>query len=201
MDSKNLFPHNHFVNSDLRQKLTHQNPLLIWLTGLSGSGKSTIANELEKKLYSNNFLSYLLDGDNIRVGLNNDLGFSDTDRKENIRRIAEVSKLMIDAGIIVITAFISPFEEERTFAKNLVKKENYFLVHVECSIEKCEARDVKGLYKKVRKGEIINFTGIDSPYEIPTKANLIVNTEKESVKESVNKIFNAVLKKIKINEL
>ncbi len=201
MDSKNLFPHNHFVNSDLRQKLTHQNPLLIWLTGLSGSGKSTIANELEKKLYSNNFLSYLLDGDNIRVGLNNDLGFSDTDRKENIRRIAEVSKLMIDAGIIVITAFISPFEEERTFAKNLVKKENYFLVHVECSIEKCEARDVKGLYKKVRKGEIINFTGIDSPYEIPTKANLIVNTEKESVKESVNKIFNAILKKIKINEL
>lgn len=201
MDSKNLFPHNHFVNSDLRQKLTHQNPLLIWLTGLSGSGKSTIANELEKKLYSNNFLSYLLDGDNIRVGLNNDLGFSDTDRKENIRRIAEVSKLMIDAGIIVITAFISPFEEERTFAKNLVKKENYFLVHVECSIEKCEARDVKGLYKKVRKGEIINFTGIDSPYEVPTKANLIVNTERESVKESVNKIFNAVLKKIKINEL
>ncbi len=201
MDSKNLFPHNHFVNSDLRQKLTHQNSLLIWLTGLSGSGKSTIANELEKKLYSNNFLSYLLDGDNIRVGLNNDLGFSDTDRKENIRRIAEVSKLMIDAGIIVITAFISPFEEERSFAKNLVKKENYFLVHIECSIEKCEARDVKGLYKKVRKGEIINFTGIDSPYEIPTKANLIVNTERESVKESVNKIFNAILKKIKINEL
>jgi len=201
MDSKNLFPHNHFVNSDLRQKLTHQNSLLIWLTGLSGSGKSTIANELEKKLYSNNFLSYLLDGDNIRVGLNNDLGFSDTDRKENIRRIAEVSKLMIDAGIIVITAFISPFEEERSFAKNLVKKENYFLVHIECSIEKCEARDVKGLYKKVRKGEIINFTGIDSPYEIPTKANLIVNTERESVNESVNKIFNAILKKIKINEL
>jgi len=201
MVSKNLFPHNHFVNSELRQKLTHQNPLLIWLTGLSGSGKSTIANELEKKLYFNNFLSYLLDGDNIRVGLNNDLGFSDKDRKENIRRIAEVSKLMIDAGVIVITAFISPFEEERSFAKNLVKKENYFLVHIECSIEKCEERDVKGLYKKVRKGEIINFTGIDSPYELPTKANLIVNTENESVKESVNKIFNAILKKIKLDEL
>jgi len=201
MDSKNLFPHNHFVNSELRQKLTHQNPLLIWLTGLSGSGKSTIANELEKKLYFNNFLSYLLDGDNIRVGLNNDLGFSDKDRKENIRRIAEVSKLMIDAGVIVITAFISPFEEERSFAKNLVKKENYFLVHIECSIEKCEERDVKGLYKKVRKGEIINFTGIDSPYELPTKANLIVNTENESVKESVNKIFNAIVKKIKLDEL
>ena len=155
-NSKNLFPHNHFVNSELRQKLTKQKPLLIWLSGLSGSGKSTIANGLEKKLYENGFLSYLLDGDNIRVGLNNYLGFSDEDRKENIRRIAEVSKLMIDAGVIVITAFISPFKEERDFAKKLVKEENYFLVHVDCSIEKCEERDVKGLYKKARKGEI-NF--------------------------------------------
>ena len=197
-NSKNLFPHNHFVNSVLRQKLIKQKPLLIWLSGLSGSGKSTIANVLEKKLYENGFLSYLLDGDNIRVGLNNDLGFSDEDRKENIRRIAEVSKLMIDAGVIVITAFISPFEEERDFAKKLVKKENYFLVHVDCSIEKCEERDVKGLYKKVRKGEIKNFTGIDSPYEEPKNPNLKINTENETVDESVEKIFSVILEKIKV---
>ena len=163
---------------------------------MSGSGKSTIANDLEKKLYENGYLSYLLDGDNIRIGLNKDLGFSDDDRKENIRRISEVSRLMLDAGLIVITAFISPFEEERELAKSLVKEENYFLVHVNCSVEKCEERDVKGLYKKARAGEIKNFTGIDSPYEIPNKPNLIVDTEKESVSESVDKIFSAISNKI-----
>ena len=194
--SKNLFPHNHYVNSTLRKKLIKQQPLLIWLSGLSGSGKSTIANELEKKLYENGYLSYLLDGDNIRVGLNNDLGFTDEGRKENIRRIAEVSRLMIDAGLIVITAFISPFDEERELAKSLVLENNYFLVHVNCSVVKCEERDVKGLYKKARNGEIKNFTGIDSPYEIPKNPNLIVNTEKESVNESVDKIFIAIKNKI-----
>ena len=195
--SKNLFPHDHYVNAERRKKLINQTPILIWLSGLSGSGKSTIANELEKKLYENGFLSYLLDGDNIIVGLNKDLGFSDDDRKENIRRISEVSRLMLDAWLIVITAFISPFEEERELAKSLVKEENYFLVHVNCSVEKCEERDVKGLYKKARAGEIKNFTGIDSPYEIPDNPNLIVDTEKESVSESVNKIFTAITDKIK----
>jgi adenylylsulfate kinase len=194
--SKNLFPHNHYVNSTLRKKLIKQQPLLIWLSGLSGSGKSTIANELEKKLYENGYLSYLLDGDNIRVGLNNDLGFTDEGRKENIRRIAEVSRLMIDAGLIVITAFISPFDKERELAKSLVLENNYFLVHVNCSVVKCEERDVKGLYKKARNGEIKNFTGIDSPYEIPKNPNLIVNTEKESINESVDKIFIAIKNKI-----
>ena len=193
---KNLFPHKHFVSAELRKKLTNQKPILIWLTGISGSGKSTIANELEKKLYENNFLSYLLDGDNIRIGLNKDLGFTDDDRKENIRRISEVSRLMLDAGLIVITAFISPFKEERQLAKSLVLEENYFLVHVDCSVEKCEERDVKGLYKKARAGEIKNFTGIDSPYEVPENPNLTVNTEKESVNESVEKIFNAIKGKI-----
>tara|TARA_B100000214_G_C23814332_1_gene556494 strand:+ start:132 stop:728 length:597 start_codon:yes stop_codon:yes gene_type:complete len=193
---KNLFPHKHFVSAELRKKLTNQKPILIWLSGISGSGKSTIANELEKKLYENNFLSYLLDGDNIRIGLNKDLGFTDDDRKENIRRISEVSRLMLDAGLIVITAFISPFKEERQLAKSLVLEENYFLVHVDCSVEKCEERDVKGLYKKARAGEIKNFTGIDSPYEVPENPNLTVNTEKESVNESVEKIFNAIKGKI-----
>ena len=193
---KNLFPHKHFVSAELRKKLINQKPILIWLSGIAGSGKSTIANELEKKLYENNFLSYLLDGDNIRIGLNKDLGFTDDDRKENIRRISEVSRLMLDAGLIVITAFISPFKEERQLAKNLVLEENYFLVHVDCSVEKCEERDVKGLYKKARAGEIKNFTGIDSPYEVPENPNLIVNTEKESVDESVKKIFNAIKGKI-----
>jgi len=195
--SKNLFPHNHYVNSTLRKKLIKQQPLLIWLSGLSGSGKSTIANELEKKLYENGCLSYLLDGDNIRVGLNNDLGFTDEGRKENIRRIAEVSRLMIDAGLIVITAFISPFDKERKLAKSLVLENNYFLVHVNCSVAKCEERDVKGLYKKARNGEIKNFTGIDSPYEIPKDPNLIVDTEKENINESVDKIFIAIKNKIK----
>ena len=193
---KNLFPHKHFVSAELRKKLINQKPILIWLSGISGSGKSTIANELEKKLYENNFLSYLLDGDNIRIGLNKDLGFTDDDRKENIRRISEVSRLMLEAGLIVITAFISPFKEERQLAKSLVLEENYFLVHVDCSVEKCEERDVKGLYKKARAGEIKNFTGIDSPYEVPENPNLIVNTEKESVDESVKKIFNAIKGKI-----
>ena len=129
--------------------------------------------------------------------MNKDLGFTDDDRKENIRRISEVSRLMLDAGLIVITAFISPFEEERELAKSLVKEENYFLVHVNCSVEKCEERDVKGLYKKARAGEIKNFTGIDSPYEIPNDPNLIVDTENETVKESVDKIFLAIADKIK----
>ena len=139
----------------------------------------------------------MLDGDNIRIGLNKDLGFSDNDRKENIRRISEVSRLMLDAGLIVITAFISPFEEERELAKSLVKEENYFLVHVDCSVEKCEERDVKGLYKKERAGEIKKFTGIDSPYEIPKNPNLIVDTEKESISESVDKIYTAITSQIK----
>ena len=169
--SKNLFPHNHYVNSTQRKKLIKQQPLLIWLSGLSGSGKSTIANKLEKKLYENGCLSYLLDGDNIRVGLNNDLGFTDEGRKENIRRIAEVSRLMIDAGLIVITAFISPFDKERKLAKSLVLENNYFLVHVNCSVAKCD--------------------------EIPKDPNLIVDTEKENINESVDKIFIAIKNNIK----
>ena len=192
--SKNLFPHKHFVDANLRRKLTKQKPILIWLSGLSGSGKSTIANELEKKLYENKYLSYLLDGDNIRVGLNKDLGFSDNDRKENIRRISEVSRLMIDAGLIVITAFISPFEEERKLASNLVKAENFYLVHVECSVEKCEERDVKGLYKKARSGKLKNFTGIDSDYETPISPEIKLQTLSKNPEELADEILNYMKK-------
>ena len=192
--SKNLFPHKHFVDANLRRKLTKQKPILIWLSGLSGSGKSTIANELEKKLYENKYLSYLLDGDNIRVGLNKDLGFSDNDRKENIRRISEVSRLMIDAGLIVITAFISPFEEERKLASTLVKAENFYLVHVECSVEKCEERDVKGLYKKARSGKLKNFTGIDSDYETPVSPEIKLQTLSKNPEELADEILNYMKK-------
>ena len=192
--SKNLFPHKHFVDANLRRKLTKQKPILIWLSGLSGSGKSTIANELEKKLYENKYLSYLLDGDNIRVGLNKDLGFSDNDRKENIRRISEVSRLMIDAGLIVITAFISPFEEERKLASTLVKAKNFYLVHVECSVEKCEERDVKGLYKKARSGKLKNFTGIDSDYETPISPEIKLQTLSKNPEELADEILNYMKK-------
>ena len=192
--SKNLFPHKHFVDANLRRKLTKQKPILIWLSGLSGSGKSTIANELEKKLYKNKYLSYLLDGDNIRVGLNKDLGFSDNDRKENIRRISEVSRLMIDAGLIVITAFISPFEEERKLASTLVKAKNFYLVHVECSVEKCEERDVKGLYKKARSGKLKNFTGIDSDYETPISPEIKLQTLSKNPEELADEILNYMKK-------
>ena len=195
--STNLHHHEHKVSTELKSKRYGHKPAVVWLTGLSGSGKSTIANLLEVKLFDLGYKTYILDGDNVRLGLNNDLGFSPEDRKENIRRIAEVSRLMIDAGLIVITAFISPFDEERKLAKSLVLENNYFLVHVNCSVAKCEERDVKGLYKKARNGEIKNFTGIDSPYEIPKNPNLIVDTEKENINESVDKIFIAIKNKIK----
>ena len=198
MDYKeNIIPHDHQIKQADRINKNGFQPKLIWFTGLSGSGKSTLAGAFETYLFNQNFHTYILDGDNVRSGLNQDLDFSDVSRKENIRRIAEVSRLMIDAGLIVITAFISPFDEERELAKSLVLENNYFLVHVNCSVAKCEERDVKGLYKKARNGEIKNFTGIDSPYEIPKNPNLIVDTEKESINESVDKIFIAIKNKIK----
>ena len=186
-NSKNLFPHNHFVNSELRQKLTKQKPLLIWLSGLSGSGKSTIANGLEKKLYENGFLSYLLDGDNIRVGLNNDLGFSDEDRKENIRRISEVAKLFADSGKVVMTAFISPYSDDRNEARKLIDND-FIEIFVNTSLDECIKRDPKGLYKKALNGEIKGFTGIDAPYEEPQ--NPEIEIKRMTVEESVNFIIN-----------
>lgn len=178
--SKNLYPNKGLVKRQSRP--------VIWLTGLSGSGKSTIANELELVLDERGVKSYVLDGDNIRTGLNSDLGFSDDDRKENMRRISEVAKLFSNSGVIAITAFISPFSEERAQARKVIGSENFIEVHVDTPLDICEQRDVKGLYKKARKGEIPNFTGIDSPYEEPLNPDVIVEAGRATLHTCVDKI-------------
>lgn len=190
----NIHPIHHLTltRSD-RENLLNQKGKVIWFTGLSGSGKSTIAIALEKELYKRGYLSYLLDGDNIRSGLNNNLGFNDSDRKENIRRISEVSKLFIDAGMICINAFVSPTIAIRNEAKNIIGEYDFIEVYVNTPLEVCEQRDVKGLYKKARAGEIKNFTGIGAPYEPPIKPTVELKTVEESVEQSVNKIINFIL--------
>lgn len=177
------------VTKEDRQKKSGQKSAILWFTGLSGSGKSTLANAVEAELFNQNKRTYLLDGDNIRSGLNANLGFSDEDRKENIRRIGEVAKLFVDSNAIVLTAFISPFREDREMVRKRVESGEFLEVYVQCSLEACEARDPKGLYKKARAGEIKAFTGIDSPYEAPIKPDLIVNTELETIEESTQKVI------------
>ena len=186
----NLIKQDYKITKENRQNLLKQKSPVIWLTGLSGSGKSTIANELTNILHNEGKLVYILDGDNVRMGLNKDLGFSDDDRKENIRRIAEVAKLLTDAGIIVITAFISPFREEREKAKEIIGDENFIEVYVEASLSVCESRDPKGLYKKARAGQIKMFTGIDSPYEEPLTPNLVISTKDYTPTESAEFIYS-----------
>lgn len=171
-----------------RQLLLKQKSPVIWLTGLSGSGKSTIANELAQRLHNSGKLVYILDGDNIRSGLNKDLGFSDNDRKENIRRIAEVAKLFADAGVIVITSFISPFAEERESAKTIIGNSEFIEIYISTPLDVCESRDPKGLYKKARAGQIPQFTGIDSPYEPPTAPTLTIETNSHTVSECAQQI-------------
>lgn len=188
-----IVKHNQKITKKDRETLLNQKSKVIWLTGLSGSGKSTLANELALKFHSDGKLTYVLDGDNIRLGLNKDLGFSDVDRKENIRRIAEVSNLMSDTGIIVITAFISPFIEERENAKQIVGEENFVEIYVKSDLEVCEKRDPKGLYKKARNGEIPMFTGIDSPYEEPKNPNIVLRTDRMSVDECVDFIYHDLI--------
>jgi bifunctional enzyme CysN/CysC len=176
-----IHPQHFQVNKEARAKLNNQKPYVIWFTGLSGSGKSTIANELEKKLYAMGHRTYVLDGDNVRHGLNKDLGFSKEDRVENIRRVAEVAKLMVDAGLIVLATFISPFRSDRELARAIFKEDEFLEVFVDTPLEVCEQRDPKGLYKKARKGKIQNFTGIDSIYEIPDQPDLTLKTDKQTV--------------------
>ena len=187
-NSKNIVWHDHHVSKLQRAKIKEQKPCILWFTGLSGSGKSTIANAVELKLNELGKHTYLLDGDNIRMGLNKGLGFSDEDRVENIRRIGEVSKLFVDAGLIVLTAFISPFRQDRDKVRNLVNDDEFIEVFIDTPLEVCESRDPKGLYKKARDGEIPNFTGISSAYEVPPKAEIHINNDKISIDMCVKKV-------------
>ena len=194
--SKNIIPHTYKISREDRRKQNNQNSFLIWFTGLSGSGKSTIANLVEQALHRKGIKTYTLDGDNIRKGINSDLSFSPEDRTENIRRIAEVANLMIDAGIVVLAAFVSPYKKDRENIKNIVKDVNFVEVFVDTSVEECERRDVKGLYKKARAGEIMNMTGISAPYEAPENPDVLIETEKETIEESVNKVLEYITPKL-----
>ncbi len=180
-----------------REKILNQRSKVLWLTGLSGSGKSTIAQALERHLYNNQFFAQVLDGDNIRSGINNNLGFSLEDRQENIRRIAEVAKLYLESGVITINSFISPTVEIRNFAKNITGSADFIEIYINAPLEVCEQRDVKGLYQKARKGEIKGFTGIDSPYEAPQNPALEIRTDKISLEEAVITIYDYVLPHIR----
>ena len=173
-----------------------QKPLTLWFTGLSGSGKSALANELEKRLNIAGKYTMLLDGDNIRMGLNKNLGFEPEDRIENIRRIAEVARLMNDAGLIVLTAFISPFASDRQNAREIIGKENFIEIYVSTSLEECERRDVKGLYRKAREGKIPNFTGISSAYEVPERPEIVIDTSRQSLGESAELVLKALEKQM-----
>ena len=179
-----------------KEELLHQHSVMIWFTGLSGSGKSTLAIALERELQNRGLLCRILDGDNIRSGINNNLGFTAEDRVENIRRIAEIGKLFVDTGVITIAAFISPNNELREMASNIIGKENFVEVYISTPIEECEKRDVKGFYAKARRGEIKNFTGISAPFEAPQDAALSIDTSKHSVKESVDMLLDLILPKV-----
>ena len=188
--SNNIVWHDHHVSKDIRSSLKQQKPCILWFTGLSGSGKSTIANAIELKLNQLKKHTYLLDGDNIRMGLNKGLGFSDEDRIENIRRIGEVAKLFVDSGTIVLSAFISPFQEDRDSVRKLVDVNEFIEVYIDTPLNICESRDPKGLYKKARTGEIPNFTGISSPYEAPSNTEIHLKTDTTSVEECVDIVIS-----------
>ncbi|MEW4487891.1 adenylyl-sulfate kinase [Thalassoglobus sp. JC818] len=185
----NVHWHDHRVSSEDRKKLKGHKSCVLWFTGLSGSGKSTIANTVDHKLAEMGKHTYLLDGDNIRMGLNKNLGFSAEDRAENIRRIGEVGKLFSDAGMITLTAFISPYRADRDAVRALLEDGEFVEVYVDASLETCEARDPKGLYKKARAGEIKGFTGIDDPYEVPEKAELILDSDSKGIDELADEVI------------
>ncbi len=187
--SNNLYWHNPSITIHDRWESNRHKSCILWFTGLSASGKSTLANALSRKLHDLGIKCYVLDGDNIRHGLNKDLGFSPEHRKENIRRIAEVAKLFVDAGLIVMTAFISPYKEDRESARKLAREDEFIEISVQCCLEECERRDPKGIYKKARSGEIKEFTGISAPYETPENAEIIIETDKFTLDECLNKII------------
>ena len=185
MKSSNIIYHQATVTRQRRNKLNNHRSIVLWFTGLSGSGKSTLAHSLEERLFQRGCSTFVLDGDNVRHGLNSNLDFSEAGRTENIRRISEVSKLMLESGLIVMTAFISPFSKDRNEARKLITSHDFVEIYCKASLEKCESRDVKGLYKRARAGEIKNYTGIDSPYEIPENPELIIDTDKQNLEDSV----------------
>ena len=189
MSNKNIVCHDHHVTKESRSKSKNQKPCVLWFTGLSGSGKSTVANAVELKLNQLSKHTYILDGDNVRLGLNKGLTFSDEDRVENIRRIGEVSKLFVDAGTIVLTAFISPFRKDRQQVRDLMQGNEFIEVFIDTPLEICESRDPKGLYKKARKGEIPNFTGISSPYEAPVNPEIHIKAGEITLEEAVEQIL------------
>jgi adenylylsulfate kinase len=190
----NIVWHATTISKQERQKASGHKSCVLWFTGLSGAGKSTLANEVERQLYEKGLRTYLLDGDNIRHGINKDLGFSPEDRKENIRRIGEVAKLFVDAGVIVLTAFISPYREDRELARSLVEEGEFIEVYVKCALEECEKRDPKGLYQKAKAGEIPEFTGISSPYEEPEAPELVIETDQYSLAECATQVIEYLAK-------
>jgi adenylylsulfate kinase len=185
-----LFQYSPKITRADREKLNGHSSFILWFTGLSGSGKSTIAHQLEECLFKKNVKTYVLDGDNIRTGINRDLGFSAQEREENIRRIGEVARLFVDAGIVVLTAFISPYRKDRAFVRNLVKHGEFIEIYVKCPIEICEQRDVKGLYRKARHGIIKRFTGIDDPYQEPEHPEIVLETDKSSIEQCIQEILD-----------
>lgn len=193
--STNIVWHNSQVTKQKRKSLTGQKPCILWFTGLSGSGKSTIANALEEVLFNNGNITYILDGDNIRHGLNSDLDFDDSSRVENIRRVGEVAKLFVDSGQIVLTAFISPFVSDREIVRRLVEDGEFIEIFIDTPLDVCESRDPKGLYKKARAGEIKDFTGIDSPYEKPTQAELLIKNDDITIEKACEQIVEYLIEK------
>ena len=188
--------HHATVNRELRNQQNRHKSIILWFTGLSGSGKSTIAHAVEEQLFKQGFRTFVLDGDNVRHGLSSNLGFSEEDRKENIRRVGETAKLMLEAGIITLTAFISPYRQDRERVKIMMSPGDFIEIYCEATLETCERRDVKGYYKKARAGIIKNYTGIDSPYEIPDNPELTLNTENQTLEESVQAVLALLKQKV-----
>ncbi|MEW8616659.1 MAG: adenylyl-sulfate kinase [Candidatus Thiodiazotropha endolucinida] len=190
--NKNIVWHEATVTRERREKMNRHRAKLLWFTGLSGSGKSTLAHALEEELHQRDCRTYVFDGDNVRHGLCRDLGFSTEDRSENIRRIGEMAKLFVDAGVIALTAFISPIREDRERARGLFPHGDFIEVYVSCPLAVCETRDVKGLYKKARSGEIPNFTGISAPYDVPDKPEIVIETQDRAVQECIHELIEAL---------
>lgn len=198
MADSNIVRHDFGITRNKRNINNGHKSIVVWLSGLSGSGKSTLSNRLQEHLFSHSIQTYSLDGDNTRMGINSDLGFTDNDRKENIRRVAEICKLMNDAGLVVLSSFISPFAEDRLLAKRIIGEDSFFEVYVNCPLHICESRDVKGLYKKARNNEIKNFTGIDSPFEAPVNPDVEIRTDLMSIEECILLIAPLILNKISL---